>query len=138
MMLLEIEPAGADPWTIASYLANAAVLALIAFGLYHRHRRRIHVPVMLTCLVVDVVNVIRIELGRKAVEKALETATTSGEWLLKFHILVSTLCVVGYLVAAFTGWKLLHGLERYRRVHRGNMVFFLFTRVLNFLTSFYV
>ena len=137
-MTLAVEPASADLWTTASYWANAAVLALIAYGLYHRHRRRIHVPVMLTCLAVDLVNVVVIEFRQRAVEKALETATASGAWLLKIHILVSTLCVAGYLVAAFTGWKLLHGHERFRRVHRGNAAFFLITRVLNFLTSFYV
>ena len=121
---------------ISSWL-SVGVLVLLAFGIYHRHRPSLHIPTMLACFAIDVGNVIYIEVRRGAVEKTISTAGTAGEWILKLHILVSVLSIVGYLVAVITGVRLLRK-GRGRLAHRLNAVIFLSLRVTNYLTSFYV
>jgi formate-dependent nitrite reductase membrane component NrfD len=122
--------------SISSWVSTGT-LVLLAYGLVHRHRPRIHIPVMVSAFAIDVANVIFIEVRRSAVEKALQSVTTGGDWLLKFHIAVSLLSVAGYLVALFTGLRLYRRGEG-RQIHRANAIVFIVNRVLNYLTSFYV
>ncbi len=122
---------------VASSSVSTLVLVLIAIGLQRRHDRRVHIPIMLTCFVIDVANVLFIELGRGAVMRTLETATQAGEWLLKVHIAFSVMTLAGYVVAALTGSKLRKGID-VRKVHRWNGAIFLLNRVANYATSFMV
>jgi hypothetical protein len=122
---------------IVSTWVSTAVMALLALGIYRRHTPRVHVPIMLVCFVLDLANVVFIEIGRGAVEHALSTARSGGEWILKFHIAVSILSLLGYGVALATGLRLLRT-GRGRVLHRSNAVLFLLFRVLNYVTSFFV
>src|SRR5262249_8104254 len=122
---------------LISSLVSTGVMLLLAYGIHRRHTMRVHVPVMLTAFAVDLANVIYIELRRGAVAKAFTTATTGGEWILKFHITVSVLAILGYFLALFTGLRLLTS-GRGRRLHRANAVVFILDRVLNYISSFYV
>ncbi len=121
----------------ASKIANSVVLAAIAVGIHYRHRRKIHIPIMLSCFVLDVINLVVIELNRGAIKKAIATATTGGDWILKFHISVSVIFLVCYVIAIITGIRL-HRTGKGRATHRKNAAVFLLARVLNYVTSFYV
>ncbi len=127
----------ADIGTRISSGVSMGVLLLLAFGIYHRHRPRVHIPVMLVSFVIDLANVILIEVRRGAVEKAISTASAPGEWILKLHIAVSVLSLAGYVSAIITGLRLLRK-NQGRHVHRVNAAAFIFLRVMNYLTSFYV
>lgn len=125
------------PLSMAPHWVSAGVLVLIAIGLLFRHRREIHIPLMLSSLAVDLGNVVTIELRRAAVEKAARAMASQGEWLIKFHVAVSLVALIGYGVALITGLRIWKG-KGGRRVHRLNMAVFLAARVLNFLTGFCV
>lgn len=117
----------------ATKIANSVVLVAIAIGVHYRHRRRIHIPIMISCFVVDLSNLLVIELTRGAIEKTLQT----DDWLLVFHVAVSVTFLLGYVIAVITGTRL-HRTGRGRPIHRGNAAVFLLARVLNYITSFFV
>lgn len=114
---------------------STLVVLLLAYGLAQRHRREIHVPVMMAAFIADVLLVLWIELDRHAVEKA---ATSLDNNLLMFHVAVSLLTLVGYIVLAVTGRKLMAGNELVRQVHQKAFVLFIICRLSNYITSFWV
>jgi len=126
-----------DVAELISSAFSTVVLVFLAVGLHYRHRRRVHIPIMLGCFAVDLANVVYIEVRRGAGGKGGTTLGTAGEWGLQFHIAVSVLTLLGYAVALYTGIRLwrAHG---GRRLHRANAAAFLMARVLNYVTSFYV
>ena len=117
----------------ASKAVGTIGLVIIAVGLWFRRRPRLHIPMMVTAFVVDVANVLVIELNRSAIKQALE----GGELLLNFHVSVSVICVVCYVVALITGPILLKR-GRCRTAHKWNAVVFIVTRLLNFVTSWWM
>lgn len=120
-----------------SRIVGAAVFLLILAGVWYRRRPAVHIPIMVISFVIDVGNVLVIEFHRHAIDQALETSTRSGEWVLKFHILVSVICIAGYVVALATGPVLLRT-GKGRKLHRRNALVFLVSRALNCATSFLV
>ncbi|MBI4586881.1 MAG: hypothetical protein HY717_22940 [Planctomycetes bacterium] len=127
--------------TLLSRIFNGLILGAVAVGLWQRRRPRRHVPIMIACFAVDLANVLVVELNRAAVEKAFKTVAQTGDWILKFHILVSVVCLACYAVALVTGLRLLKGgaasrLPGTRGLHKKNAAVFLICRVLNFITSF--
>ncbi len=116
---------------------GGGALVLIIVGVAYRRVTRVHVPIMLAAFVIDMLNVLLIELNRDAVKRTMETAGVAGEWILKFHILVSVISVVCYVIALITGPLLLLR-RRCRTAHRWNAIVFLVCRSINFVTSFWV
>lgn len=108
-------------------------IVIIAVGLRFRRRPRLHIPMMVAAFVIDVANVLVIELNRGAVKQALE----GGEFLLNFHVSVSVICVVCYVVALITGPMLLKR-GTCRTAHKWNACVFIVTRLLNFVTSWWM
>jgi hypothetical protein len=126
------------PW-LAKAL-NTTSLLLLFFGLWNRRRPRVHIPVMVTCIVLDVGNLLLVELTRGAIHQALsaiDQAQKPESWLLYFHFTVSVLFLAGYGVAAASGTKL-YRRGRCRRLHKANAVVFLFNRLASYVTSFFV
>ena len=69
-------------------------------------------------------------MGAGAVEQGFRSLAEDPFSLLNFHILVSTVCIVCYIVAVFTGRKLLKsGLQAGRRAHKVNACVFIVTRL---------
>lgn len=122
---------------------NVVGLIIIAAGLAYRFRPRVHIPVMLTAFALDVANVLLVEIyarktaGRGAVEQGVSAFTGGGTALQQFHIVVSVLCILGYVVAAVTGTRL-YRRGAGRRIHRANAVVFIVTRLSSFVTSFWM
>ena len=117
----------------ASKAVGTIGLVIIAVGLSYRRKPRRHIPLMVTAFVVDVGNVLVIALNRGAVRQARE----GGEFLLDFHVTVSVICVVGYVVALITGPRLLKR-GTCRQAHKWNAGVFIVTRRLNFITSWWM
>ena len=129
--------------SLISQVAGTLVVGLLAYGLWHRRRPRIHMPVMKACFITDLANVALIEVsgaflrGQSAVAKGVDATITGGSPLLVFHIAVSLLVLVGYGVAWVTGRRL-HRTGRGRRTHRINACVFIPVRLANWVTSFMV
>ena len=134
----------ADTLSIATKAINTVIaLAVLPYGLANRRRPKVHIPVMLTAFGVDVINVLLVEYfarsrhGKGAVEQGVAAFSGGGTFLERFHIIVSLLCVLGYVVAGITGRRL-YRRGRGRKVHKGNAVIFLFTRYASYITSFWM
>jgi len=122
---------------------NTLVLFVLAYGLKMRRRPEIHMKVMITCFVVDVINVGLVEIGARvgdgdgAVAQGIDSFSSNLFSVLNFHILVSVLCLVCYGIAVYTGRRL-HRTGDGRSGHRKNAVVFLVVRLASWITSFMV
>jgi len=127
---------------IARILSSVA-LVLFAFGLLNRRKRSIHMPVMLTAGLIDLVTVIIVEIwartssGRGAVEQGVDTLLSGGDLLPEIHIAVSSLCIVSFIVAMVTGLRIRRS-PRARTIHKGNFFAFAALRLSSYITSFWM
>jgi uncharacterized membrane protein YozB (DUF420 family) len=121
------------------HVASIAIFGVILWGFANRHDRRIHVPAMAAAFALDVALVVWIEISREAVEKSLGLGgrPLPGP-LLGFHIFVSVLVILLYIVQAVLGRRLLSGNESVRAWHRKSGMTFLLARSLNLVTSFMI
>ena len=123
--------------------ANTLVLFLIAYGLWVRHQPQKHMKVMYSCFASDLIIVVLVEVGNHleggsgAVAKGVGTVADGENGLLIFHIAVSVIFLVCYGYAIFSGRRL-HRTGEGRGKHKINAIIFIFTRLLNWITSFYV
>lgn len=120
-------------------LFSTLVLVIIGLGVAFRKRATIHIPLMASAFVLDLALLLYIEFTRHAVEKlgeTLQTATPDG--LLYFHVSVSALTLVLYIVQIMTGIRLFKGGLPNPALHRNYGMLFLTCRLLNYVTSFFV
>ena len=85
---------------------------------------------MLLAFVGDLTNVLVIQLSRGAIQQIPQMTPYE-----LFHVSVSVLSVVCYVIALVTGWKLLKTGQK-RKIHRVNAIVFVVTRALSYFTSF--
>lgn len=112
---------------------STAVLALVAVGLAFRHRRQIHIPIMLSAFALDFGSVIYLQLQRDAIQKAASEPTP----LLMVHIAFALATIGLYTAMTVTGTRLARkGIGR--TAHRRLAGVFLFCRVGTWATSFFV
>ena len=116
-----------------TYLVSTLVCFLIGFGLVHRKNRKVHVPLMVSAFVIDISLVLYIEFTRKAVE----TALTPQHPLVVFHIVISVVVVLLYILQIGLGMNLLR-FNRFRPMHRLVGFAFIVFRFGNFVTSFLI
>ncbi len=116
------------------HLYNGLVLLLIYLGAALRHRRKIHVPIMITAFTLDMLSVLYLEFTKNVIMEAMEHASTSS---VQVHLTCAGMTLLGYGVAILTGRKILQGKSLYA-VHRTNAVIFLIARTGVFITSFWV
>jgi len=139
--------------TTCALVANCLIALLLAYGLWKRHSAGTHVPVMAVCIALDLSNVVLVEIaarlakraaddpnaGAGAVEQGVRSLIEDPLSILNLHILVSTVCIVCYIVAVVTGRKMLKsGMQAGRRVHKANACVFIVTRLASLVTSFFV
>jgi uncharacterized membrane protein YozB (DUF420 family) len=123
-------------------LFSTMVLLLIAFGLINRHKRKIHVPVMATAFAIDLSLVLVIEIQRQAIENIVINQHNSFTW---FHVIISTIVLVLYIVLAVTGYKmskLVSGPMFYQtqlvQTHKITSIVFIVLRLTNYMTSLFM
>ncbi len=109
------------------------ICLLIATGIYHRHNRKRHVPLMLTAFGLDMLMVLYIELTRDAINEAIHPPHP----FVTFHVVISVLVVVLYLTQLFSGLKLLK-FGTHRRFHKISAAAFIVMRLANLITSLFV
>ena len=107
----------------------------MAWGLYHRRTRPIHIKTMVAVIAWDVLLILQIELTRGAVAKTLSVG--DNNFLLNLHVGLAVACVLGYAGLVFTGRSILQGQVKRRILHRRLGLATAVVRVLVLLTSFW-
>ena len=111
---------------------STLVLVGVYVGVWFRRDRRRHVPIMITCGIVDIALVIAIIAFRRAVPTAMEAETT----VLRIHLAFSIPSLACWITAFASGFQRLGG--KWVRFHRWNAMVFLVCRTGNWATSFFV
>ena len=114
------------------HTASALVCVLLIVGVLVRRRRKIHIPLMISAIAIDVTIVLIIEFGRGA----LQQAQAKMGPLMIVHIALSVAVLIGYGIQVFTGIKKLR--NRPTRTHAAVMPLLLAVRLGNFITSLMV
>lgn len=114
-------------------LISVFTCLLIFIGIYYRKNRKRHVPIMLTAFSVDVVMLLYIELTRNAIKTSLHAPHP----FVTFHVGISVILMILYLIQIWTGFKLYRS-GTMRSTHRKMAVAFVVFRLANLVTSFYV
>jgi MFS-type transporter involved in bile tolerance (Atg22 family) len=117
------------------HLASSFVVLLLAVGLWFRHRRpQLHLRLMISAFVVDLLLVLYIEISRHAVEKVVSRVSP----VLWFHAAVSVGVLLCYVVMILLGRCVLAGQEGFRKRHFAVGMTFVALRSLNYVTSYMV
>lgn len=114
-------------------LISVFTCVLIFIGICYRKNRKRHVPIMLTAFTIDVAMVLYIELTRHAIKTSLHPPHP----FVTFHVCISVILMILYLVQVWVGFKLYRG-GTMRSFHRKMAVAFVIFRLANLVTSFYV
>ena len=115
-------------------ILSTGVLVLIAAGIFKRKTASWHWPLMGLAFALDMGMVLYIEITREAIK-----ATVSGPPpMLMFHIIVSSLVIVLYLVQFYLGVQLLTGKAVSPASHRNVGITFIILRCINYITSFVI
>jgi hypothetical protein len=112
-----------------------SILLLMSAGIIVRRRRQLHVKIMSTAMVWDVILILQIELSRSAILKATHAVT--NPLILNIHISIAVSTVVLYGFMIYTGRKLLSGQNQIRPRHKFLGWTTLTMRILTFITSFW-
>ena len=110
------------------------IVILMVVGIVVHRRRSLHVKIMSSLIVWDILLILQVELSRKAILKASKAMTNPA--LLNIHVSIAVSTVLLYFVMIITGRKVLAGDSGVLRLHRriGYTTFMM--RLLTFLTSF--
>jgi len=121
------------------YGISTFVILLIVLGWKFRDRSRLHIAIMSLAFFIDLALLLYIETSRHAiahVSKSVMAAQSDG--LLYFHVTVSALTLVLYIVQISSGIKLFKGWLPSRKFHARAAMLFVTFRLLNYATSFFI
>ena len=118
------------PWI---RLLSVVVFVLLVCGVLARRRKRMHIPLMVVAMAIDVGLVLYLELTRAVVEKVAREPMSA---LMYFHILLSVIVLVLYGVQIRTGIANARGHRS--STHAKTMPWLLLMRFGNLVTSFFV
>jgi len=113
---------------------STVVLVLIFMGIINHRNRRLHLSLMSAAFIIDLGLVLYIEFTRAAIEQAVEGV----HGLLLFHIIVSVLTLVLYVVLISLGVKWFKGENQVAALHRNLAYVFTVCRLTNYVTSFFI
>jgi uncharacterized membrane protein YozB (DUF420 family) len=121
------------------FAISTVVLILIGLGWRFRREPKRHIPCMAAAFTIDLCLLLYIEITRHAVETLAKTIQTPRHHgLLLFHVSISTLTLVLYLVQIATGLALVRKRLSNPTIHRMTAYGFVTCRLLNYITSFFV
>ncbi len=110
------------------------ILALMIFGITQAKKRSLHVKIMSTAMIWDIILILQIELSRSAILKA--SKAMSNPMLLNIHVSIAVTTVVFYVFMVLTGRKVLAGNNALKARHRALGYTTAVLRALTFATSF--
>lgn len=104
-------------------------------GIYFHKKRQLHVKIMSTAMIWDVILILQVELSRSAIIKASKALSNSSA--LNIHVSIAVSTVILYVFMVLTGRRVLRGeghlLKRHRLLGYGTFAM----RVLTLITSFW-
>lgn len=111
------------------------IVVMMIIGIAVHRRRSLHVKIMGSIIFWDILLILQVELGRKAIMKASKALTNPA--ILNIHVSIAVSTVLLYIVMILTGRKVLAGntdiLPQHRRIGYTTFVM----RLLTFATSFW-
>lgn len=123
------------------FYISSFVIILLAIGIINRHKRKIHIPAMTAAFIIDLSLVLIIEIQRHAIENVIVNRNA----FVWFHVIISTLVLVFYIVLAVTGSKmskLAAGPDFYNsklvKIHKYASILFILCRLTNYVTSMFM
>ena len=117
-------------------IQSTVIVILFLIGFFYRSNRNIHIPIMISAIVWDILLILQIELSRGAIEKAMKVA--KNQFLLNFHVSIAVTTVILYFVMARTGYLLKKGVISYRPRHKYIGLLTILLRLTTYVTSFFV
>ena len=121
--------------TVIFQIQSFLIMCLLIFGATKSKNRSLHVKMMATGMIWDILLILQIELTRSAIAKASKIIT--NPMMLKIHLFFAIGSVILYVLMALSGKKLLSGdnsqLAKHRILGRTTLIF----RVMTFITSFW-
>src|SRR5687768_843514 len=88
-------------------LQSLCIVLLMIIGIYFRRRRTLHIKIMSTAMIWDVILILQIELSRSAIVKASNALSNAMALNIHVSIAVSTVILYGFMV--YTGRALMDG-----------------------------
>lgn len=122
--------------TMIFQIQSALILLLMYWGVYNRRQRSLHVKLMTTAIVWDLILVLQIELTRSAIATASKAMT--NPWLMNFHVTIAITSVVLYFGVFYAGRKILKGDNSWRGKHKLMGITTLILRTMVLITSYLV
>lgn len=116
------------------FVFSTLVLLLILFGILNHRKRHLHMTLMTAAFLIDLALVLYIEFTRAAVEQAVDGV----EGLLLFHIIVSVITLLLYIVLIGLGVQWFKGKPNVAVLHRNLAYVFVLCRLTNYVTSFFI
>lgn len=103
--------------------------------LISKSNRQLHIKIMSTAMIWDVLLILQIELNRGAINKA--SKAVENPLILNIHVILALLSVLCYIAMTITGKKILNGKSTFLRRHRllGRVTILL--RTMTYITSFF-
>lgn len=114
-------------------LLSCFVCFILTVGFFNRRRKRIHIPLMVSALIIDLGMVVYLEVTRAVIESVPGRGVTPLLW---FHIALSLFVLLLYGMQVWTGIRKARGITSER--HRPMGYTLLVTRYGNLITSILV
>ncbi|MBD65761.1 MAG: hypothetical protein CME62_11175 [Halobacteriovoraceae bacterium] len=109
------------------------VVGLLIYGVTKRKHKFLHMKIMKTAILWDLLLVAQIELTRSAIEKA--SKVTSNAMILNIHVSLAISTVLLYFIVYYFGNKLAKGDESVRKYHKPIGILTLTVRIATLITS---
>ena len=111
------------------------ILSTMTLGVYLRKKRSVHIKLMATTIIWDILLILQIELTRSAIIKA--SKAVSNPMMLNIHVSIAVLTVLFYFAMIYTGRKFMKGDNSIRPLHKKLGWTTWSLRILTFVTSFW-
>jgi hypothetical protein len=117
-------------------IQSSIIVLLMIWGVSKRRVRKLHIKIMSSVIIWDIILILQIELNRGAVAKASKVA--KNHWLMNLHVAMAVATVLLYFVLIYSGRKLLKGNNEIRSLHQKTGMSAFSLRILTYVTSFFV
>lgn len=110
-------------------------LALMFTGVYFRNKRSLHIKIMLTTIILDLLIIAELVFFRNATGKAMRFV--SNPLALNIHVFLAITYTLLLVVILVTGYRLYRGQESIRKYHKAIGITTVIARILVFVSSFW-
>jgi len=119
-------------------IQSTLIVLLMTVGIFYRKNRKRHIPIMVWCMIWDVLLILQIELSRGAIKKASQVPT--NPIILSIHVSLALLTVIFYGAMIYTGSILKSNVRASASIKKRHKWLGITTyslRLLTYITSFF-